>query len=491
MEGQVIAGTPLSDNGATTRISAAGRVMLREVTGLYFDAAMVKTLRWATGSALKGTRYQLYKQMKKDPVIRIGLAARKAPILAQDWRIEGPDERTNKFVAQAIKPVWTKLLRSSLTALEYGTRIHEKIFESRTIKIQLKGRRNDVMRNAWVPKRLKPIHPLDATPVQKSLKNGTIAGPVEAWQCTAADGVSRIDVPLEKLLVICHEDENDIGIGESELENIEECWLEGAVVQKLYGRYMENRAIPPYKARGPFANREDPEHPGQYIAGQEVLLRVTENLRIGHGVALPFEVDQASGSQMWDIEEMSISERGDLFSDYLERNDALKLRGLLFPDKVLIQGRSGGSQAETQTMTETFYLVEDLHLKEVQEQLNTGLIAPIQELNDLEPTARLEIDRLRPSARTSLLRNILALVGESVNERKGKKFKGADAIDILKTLRYLGIPALSEDEIEEMVKDEGTGDPTKKQAPPMPGPSMPSEPLPNASDPLDDATNAV
>lgn len=436
--------------------------LLIERTSRVFDQSLDFFLRTYHGTKGRGNRLQTYMAMRRHPMISLGLNILKAPILAQDWRIEGSDESINNFVEKAIRPIWYQTMRSALKAIEYGYMPHELIYTIKDVKVPLKGRRSKVFRNMIVPKWAKPLIPYKVTPER------SLTGEITAWRVEDQSARSGyVLLPPEKVFIPAWDDEFETGIGVSILEGIREAWTMSSIGEKLYGRYIETRAVRPLIGYAPFNNIQDPRKQGTYTSGQQLMLDAMQNMRHGNGTTLP-NLRDAKGEPLWWIKELEISEAGDQFEDFLHRMDQMILRGLMTLDRVVISGRNGGSQAETQTMTETTFLLYDTVLKWLEIVANQQIIAPMLEVNDLEKKeVCLKINRLRPSARTSLLRNILATVSEAVNETPdGKKFTGKDALDIKATLEYLGLPSLSNDRIQEMLEDEPTAPTSPKTAKP-------------------------
>ena len=69
-----------------------------------------------------------YDKMKADPQIAIGLSVIKMPIYSLGWNVECDDPDIREFVKITLKRVWKKLIRSMLTAIDYGFASHEKVW---------------------------------------------------------------------------------------------------------------------------------------------------------------------------------------------------------------------------------------------------------------------------------------------------------------------------------------------------------------------------
>ncbi len=79
------------------------------------------------------------QKMRKDSQVAAGLAFIKMPILAQNYSIMCQDPVIKAFVGQTLRPLYRRLIRSMLLAIDFGFSPHEKVFKREVVKIMNEG----------------------------------------------------------------------------------------------------------------------------------------------------------------------------------------------------------------------------------------------------------------------------------------------------------------------------------------------------------------
>lgn len=88
-------------------------------------------------------RVKLVEEMRRsDASVRAVLSAIKAPIKATSWKVEGPDEKVNKFVEDNLfkmkNRTWKGFISEALTFADFGFSVFEIVYEVRDGYIQIR-----------------------------------------------------------------------------------------------------------------------------------------------------------------------------------------------------------------------------------------------------------------------------------------------------------------------------------------------------------------
>lgn len=307
------------------------------------------------------------KRMRKDGQIALGLAAIKAPLMAVRWWVESDDARAAALVEAVLAPLWRELLRSSLNAVDFGFQAHEKVWAIRPLTVTDRDGRRHHFPQAAVVRAVRDLDPEYVTLLVDEL--GRFAG--------FRYGLDRdaVFVPAEKAYVVTLGKEWGNLYGTSRLDAAYEPWYWASVMYLFCNRYFERKADPAVVATGPAEERTD--ETGAATAALDHLDRLAANLRAGGTVTLPYEPDEATGRNRWSIEYLLDDKRADQFLEYLNHLQALKLRSVLVPERVLTQDSATGTQAMARTHTETFLRSEELILADVLDHINQFLVPQI------------------------------------------------------------------------------------------------------------------
>lgn len=397
------------------------------------------------------TNHRTKAKMRRDPVIALGMWTIKAPIASSDFTIKCADPTVRAFVARCIRPLWERLLKSSLLSLDFGWQCHELIFAVEDIRLKVEDYSSKdpdtVASEVDLPsmvvlKQIKDLNPISLRPVYDEQADVFVG--VEQ---TGVEAPSPVLIPVDKLLVITNDMEWGDVRGRSLLDNAYRPWYFGYMVEQLWARYMESRAVPPVIGTGPIGSRVNAET-GETYHIEDVMLAILNNLQGGSAAYLPHEADATTRKNSWGIEPLAFPQSADQFDAYMAKIDALKLRGLLVPEKAVIQGSKVGTMSETQQFTDTFMIGLDRIIRALQSAFNEQLIPKIVALNFADaPTCELVISELTSQRRTALKDFAGMLATASATNRHGIRYKYPDLIDLERLSEQFGIPIRDPDSI--------------------------------------------
>lgn len=410
------------------------------------------------------TTFETKLKMRRDPMIALGLWITKAPICVSDFSVECADPVIREFIKTTITPIWSRLMRTAMKMLDFGWQVHELIYEVEDVEVRFKDvgdstspdnpppLKTVVIEKAIKLKRVKDVNPNTIMPYYDGKRDEFIGVSLLGYPTT--DGGSELKViEKDKLFISTHDEEWGDVRGKSLLDNAYRAWYFGYLVEQLWARYMERRTIPPLIGTAPPGKRTTPE--GSEVLIEDIMLTILGNLHNGNGAYMPFEPDPTTRKNQWSIEALQFFAQTDQFQTFMATMDAKMLRGLLIPEKVLIQGTKVGTLSETEQFTDTYLTGLDGYLFALEEAINDQIVDRYLRLNFVSPPrCRLKISQIT-SQRRAALRDVATLLSEAVNvNARGASYKFPDLIDLPAIARQLGLPTLDPDDILERKEEE-------------------------------------
>lgn len=280
--------------------------------------------------------YDVYRQIRSDPTVALARAVVHGPILASNWSFvkaaeDVPDEWRD-FVREVYDPMQASLKSQLLYALDYGCRSFEQVYGVRAFG----GRERVVLAKA------KPLRP-DNTEVLVDRGTGAYAG--------LRNG--DVDLLPEETLHFAYDNEDDDWYGRSRLENVrdEAWWPHKYFVQTAakLGRKVSN--IMPV-VKGPIS-AEEFDKDGRLVTGYDVGMTILNALVQGDGVMvenLAAAVNDLVGNpelakqSKWNIDSYDTGSSATAVPGLIEilrYYDALKMRGMLRPERTATEGQHG------------------------------------------------------------------------------------------------------------------------------------------------------
>ena len=352
--------------------------------------------RWLGVWNPEGVTYDTFDKMRQHPQIAAGLAAIKLPILATNWTVSCQDEDIAAFCYQTLRPLWRGLVRSSLTAIDYGVAFHEKVWEIKELSLKREDKEGNTKtfynRQAAVYKKLKSLHP--------------------QWIRILIDGIDNfggihqqfrgndVDLKPNKVFVFTHAKGENFGnlYGTSRLKNIYDIWYWWMALSQFMMRYFERRASPAVVVRTPIGkSKEGKEHS---LTGFEMGKALINDMV----VTLPSKLGSDGKTPLWDIDYLQDQPRGELFVSALNSLEIKMLRGLFVPERVLTQDLRTGSYALSRTHFNIFIMELDGLVADLEDHFTRYVVRPLVEYNfgATAPQAFVEMERLSQQRREFL-----------------------------------------------------------------------------------------
>lgn len=335
---------------------------------------------------------ETYERMRWDAQIQLGLAMVKLPIISRDFEVECEDKDIATFVRIVFNRFWQALLKSTLTALDFGFAPHEKVWEFKEkMRIIDSAQNVDYVIDAFVYKKFKDLHP--ATITIRYDKNQDFNGFYQR-----IGGMEKITVEAEKAWVFTNNKEFGNITGYSRLKAAYPFWYTYWVIDAWHERWCQSRGKPPVIVKYPpgrsvtgvASDGQTPEFTDNAIIARQA----GQNARPDSVITLPSTIKDEPG---WDISEMQVQfGSGDHFLRYKDALDRAKLRAILVPERTVTQDMGTGSykMAEMHTwllLHQLGGLIDDIEL-----HLNKYAVPQLVHYNfgDEAPDAYIRIEKI-------------------------------------------------------------------------------------------------
>lgn len=302
--------------------------------------------------------YTQYRALRKEPTVALGRGIWVAGILNGAWSVEADEDVKDEvydFITNVMMPLRTDIIRDAIAfgRIDFGWMGFEKIFAMVDDKIVLD--------------RVKPLlHDFTNILVdehgnfggyrQQSVQQGLFVVYPNVAQA-AVPGGYPVDLPIEKCLHIAFDIEAGNLYGVPLLENIraaQTMWDTCNDGAKRYDAKLAGEHWVVYYPKG--SGTLD----GESVDNSVIARRLLAALESSGNIALPVTVADvlpeldASSAELykWKVELLAASTpRQASFVDRLKYLDALKLRGMLIPERAAVEGRYG-TKAEAGVHTE-------------------------------------------------------------------------------------------------------------------------------------------
>lgn len=273
--------------------------------------------------------YKTYRLMRKDPTIALARALTVAPVLASNWSVacdDDVDDEAVKFIEDALIPQRPTILERCLFGgLDFGWAPFEKVFVEKDGYLTLG--------------KFKPLLQ-DITTVVVNMASGQFIG----FRQATMHQENIVDLELPYALNVAFGVEGTNWYGLSELENIRSTWQEWNDANLGAARYDKRIAgshFVVYYPQGVTPVNGVPTD--NFVVAQSILKTLESSGSIVVPRTVATFVDELNNESLgWKIE--VLEDRGGrqpTFIDRLKYLDALKCRGLIMPERGIIEGEFG------------------------------------------------------------------------------------------------------------------------------------------------------
>jgi hypothetical protein len=294
-------------------------------------------------------------QMRKDPMIQMGLHFCKFPLIRAKWHIDCEDPRIAAGVTEIIRKVYGPYTRVFLNMLDFGYQGGIKQFALGQIDGTFEDERGNQVK-IWDdemvrPLVLKPPLPLPPDYCTPKIEKGHFAG-INSALGIAADAEQRTDedrfIPAEWAIWTVNEFEEHFRnyFGYPRTGYAYRYWWSYWFRFHMEDRHFEMDADPALTISYPPGDSLGTN--GQMTSNKQLALEIGNDLRGGATIAWPSDVHvdeqgRKTTAPLWHAEFLQGGENLEAFRNSAEYLDILKLRSVLVPEQALVEGKGGTS----------------------------------------------------------------------------------------------------------------------------------------------------
>lgn len=291
-------------------------------------------------------------QMRKDAMIQLGLAYRKAPHYRAKWHIECEDPQIAAGVTEILELQWGAYTRMRFNKLDFGFQSGIKQFEYGTLSGTYEDPETGEAKPIWPSKNVQPVvlaPPIPLMPewVTPKIENGKFVG-INTNLVRQSGNTNEPAIPAEWCMWVVNEFEENFRnyYGYPLTGYAYRYWWSSWFRHHMEDRHFEMDADPALMVKYPVGKYTDKD--GNVISNQIAALKMGDDLRGGATVAVPSDVyvdDQgkAIASSLWDASFLTGGENMQAFRKSAEYLDIMKLRATLAPEQALVEGKGGTS----------------------------------------------------------------------------------------------------------------------------------------------------
>ena len=413
---------------------------------------------------LVGVRDKLL--MRQDPDIAFGLAIITSPILNLEYTIQSDEPVIKEFVQMAVDRIYRRFALGMSTAVGFGWQAAEKVWKISDEVVEILNDKGEIERhmlpNSWVIEKTKALDPQTVS-LLIDQKKDQWAGIEQNFHKIGQKQNKRIGLFNSLLWSFRSEQVWGNLRGWPLMWQAYSAWWAYIATDLFCNRYFQRKGDPGYKARAGATILKA----GAEIDGFEYMATQTQLAQSSGSVVLPNMRDPVSGEPMFDIEEMSAQQRGDMFDRRLQYLSTQKLRALWITDRVGTAAGGGGiGTGESEVHQDTFLMLADQITREfVADVLNKQVVDQLVFMNFGEQALKTSRTKavasgLSPATRETFKGLITQILQQEAILDDGGTLKLADMIDGVGVLKSMGIPLKPQEELDKLAADKQQRDTT-------------------------------
>lgn len=315
--------------------------------------------------------YNKVRAMRTDPTISLVRSLMVAPALLGSWSVETAEEApegAKELIEDTLFPLRTNIVRQSLQfCVDFGWAAFEKVFD-----------RNDD--GQIYLRRLKHLLP-DLTEIIVDPATGDFRGFFQQSQSTGGD----IIIELPECFLHSLDVEGTGWYGSSLMVNVNEAydwWRDCNAANARFDKKIAGAHWVVHYPRG--TSLYNGIETGNDVIANDILT----SLQSSGMIAVPRElvqfIEQLNANQLedaWKIELISASGSGQAgFTDRLKYIDSLKVRGLGFPERSVLEGQFG-TKAEAEAHADFAIAIMEVRHEDLLRDINWHIVNQLLRLN--------------------------------------------------------------------------------------------------------------
>lgn len=453
------------------RLSQSKRPTTQDSTGAWVNWENMGTL---LGQPFDSTKIPLSKldQMRRDPMISFGLAAKIVPLIRAKWYIKSQDPQRATFIDNSLRLIYARYILGRCNAFSFGYSPGVKRFEyflpdwtyvdysTGEYKEQQVWPSKTVDALIWKnfvwldPRKVQPhwTKKGEFTGIDHGAPSGSSAFFNSSSGGYGSPNGKAADIPLDWALWATHDKDSVFGslFGYPLIGHAYRYWWSYWYKFGLSDRAFEKWADPPVIAYHPAEIGIDSD--GNQVDYGDVALATAEKIRSGANVSMPSTVvtslDQRQTSvREWELKQMSSEANFDSLIQSFNYLDVMKLRAISVPEQGLIEGAQGQSSRNVAiVMTEKIEEQQAIHMEEIDAEINRFLIPQLLEAN-FGPGGS-SCTKVTTGFDPKDVETMRAIVGAVAN-KQGE----IPDVDMRELLNQLGLPLLSHAAVQKRLEE--------------------------------------
>lgn len=304
--------------------------------------------------------FEVYRKIKSNPTVALAYAATVYPVQFAPWTYEAADGTPDEWVEFAqdqMDAIKWDFVQQACRRFYYGFQAFERVYDVKDGRLGIE--------------RLKPLMPDITRPIVDEF--GTIIGLENGGAKFGQGNREPVRLTVDKIVWTTFDSEGDDPFGRSVLENVRDVWSNWCSGARNLGKYVTKNAgiipvvIYPYDTQA--------WNDGQLMDAQLAAQRVIDSLWSANGIAMPMKVaDVFAGVAQeilrngGDIQQLLAyqiktldfkSGAGAEIIDAMKHDEALMVRGMLRPERSLLESENG-SRADAVQHTDTGLATSDM-----------------------------------------------------------------------------------------------------------------------------------
>lgn len=296
----------------------------------------------------------IYKKMREDDQVKACLVLKKAATTTSGWDVEGEDDFVDfiKFVFVTMEGTVEEMVKSILSAFDYGFSVHEKIYRY-IDNGDYKGKIGLECIRAKSPTNIN----FDVDEKGRLKQDGIL-------QRQATGRILRL--PVDKMILFAYQKEFDNYYGESDLKAAYRPYFVKTNVLRYWAMYLEKFGIPIIKGK---------TTSGKITEEQKTdFKKLIQSIQAGMGVILPQDLNM-------ELLESARTDRG-VFQSAIDTLNVAIARAILIPQLMGLVPQAGvGSYGKSETDLKIFdWILKDTN-NAVETVINEQLIRQLIDIN--------------------------------------------------------------------------------------------------------------
>lgn len=381
----------------------------------------------------------LASRMKKAPLVSAVTGERK-------WSIKSSDRKLAAVVTANARQVFVRNINDMLQAMDYGASFGSIVwghFTADEIGVEDKGVGKG---SKWyVVDKIQWAHPSTVPQILRD-EDYRFAG---YQHIRRHKDPSVITIAPGQALVLTYGGLWGNLYGQSMYEPVYDDWFWYEVILRDFLRYLQRMGVPVAVCYAP--NRQTVIRPdGSVVNSMEYALLIAAYAASHSGLAIPSDVDPATGKPLWRLEYLPTDQRGEQFIKALQYFATQISRGIIVGDRAATQDSEVGSYGAAQIHDKNTQIDNDQIFKMFLAQFDAYWMKRYGQYNrdfNSPPLLSVVAEVLDPLERDALMK-LFATAG-NIKVGDGTPL---DRIDWDKALRGIHAPVLTDEEMEEQRK---------------------------------------